>query len=76
VWLRAEYCGLPAIQSAVSQATIVFNSGKQALEKLMKKLDIPVGPDVERQKRAQDKLDIVSKKRRQTIQARDSLVAY
>ena len=82
VWARApktEYCGLDTIQ-ATGQAVIVFNSGKQALVKLMDQLGIPVGPlctsylkaeDYERIKRSESKMEVVTKKRRQTLHLRD-----
>ena len=81
VWARApktEYCGLDTIQ-ATGQAVIVFNSGKQALVKLMDQLGIPVGPlctsylkaeDYERIKRSESKMEVVTKKRRQTLHLR------
>ena len=85
VWARApktEYVNLETVQTAVGQATIVFNSGRQALVRLMDKLVISAGPlcttqfatqDKDRLIRSQAKLDEVAKKRRQTIQRRDAL---
>ena len=82
VWARApktEYVNLETVQS---QATIVFNSGRQALVRLMDKLGISAGPlcttqfatqDKDRLIRSQAKFDEVAKKRRQTIQRRDAL---
>lgn len=86
VWSRCpktEYCNLDTVKSAVGQSTIVFNSGRQALVKLMDELGIPVGPlcvshfaakDHNRVKRSQSKMDAVAKKRRQTKQRRDARV--
>lgn len=77
---KTEYCGLDTIQAATGQAVIVFNSGKQALVKLMDQLGIPVGPlctsylkaeDYERIKRSESKMEVVTKKRRQTLHLRD-----
>ena len=76
VWLRApktEFCSLSTMKGAVGQAVIVFNSGKQALVKLVDQLLIPAGPlcssylgcaDQDRVKRAWLKMEVVMKKRR------------
>ena len=74
---------MDTVETAVGQATICFNSGRQALTKMMDGLGIPVGPlctsylaakDYDRVKRSQSKMDAVAKKRRQTLQWRDALV--
>ena len=84
VWLRAlktEFCSLATMKGAVGQAVIVFNSGKQALVKLMDQLRIPAGPlcssylgraDQDRVKRTWSKIEVVMKKRRQMAALGDS----
>ena len=86
VWLRApktEFCSLATMKGAVGQAIIVFNSGKQALVKLMDQLRIPAGPlcssylgraDQDRVKRAGSKMEVVMKKRRQMAALRETRV--
>ena len=63
----------------------MFNSGKQALVKLMDQLGITAGPlctaylaceDHDRVKRAESKMKAVSKKRRQTAALRETRVEY
>ena len=85
VWSRCpktEYCNFDTVLNAVAQSTIIFNSGQQALVKLMTDLGIPMGPlctsyfvakDRDRVQRSQCKMDAVAKKRRQTLQRRDTL---
>ena len=86
VWSRCpktEYCNLDTVMGAVAQSVLVFNSGHQALVKLMDQLGIPVGPlctsyfasrDLDRVKRAECKSEVVAKRRRQTIQRRNACV--
>ena len=86
VWLRApktEFCSLATMKGTVGQAVIVFNSGKQALVKLMDQLHISAGPlcssylgraDQDRVKRARLKMEVVMKKRRQTAALRETRV--
>ncbi len=71
------------MKGAVGQAVIVFNSGKQALVKLMDQLRIPAGPlcssylgcaDQDRVKKARSKMEVVIKKRRQTAALRETRV--
>lgn len=66
----------------MGQATIVFNSGRQALVSLMDKPGVPAGPlctshfaavDKERLRSSQAMMEVVAKKKRQTIQRRDAL---
>ena len=86
IWSRCpktEYCNLDTVMGAVGQSVVIFNSGYQALVKLMDQLGIPAGPictsyltfqDQDRIKRADSKSEKVAKKRRQTIQRRDAHV--
>ena len=86
MWLHAlktEFCSLATMKDAVGQAVIVFNSGKQALVKLMDQLRFPAGPlcssylgcaDQDHVKRAWSKMEVVMKKRRQMAALRETRV--
>ena len=86
MWLRTpktEFCSLATMKGAESWAVIVFNSGKQALVKLMGQLRIPADPlcssylgraDQDHVKRAWSKMEVVMKKRRQTAALRETRV--
>lgn len=79
--LKTEFSNLAT--TAAGQAVIVFNSGKQALVKLMDQLGIIAGPpctsyfaceDRDRVKRVESKMKVATKKRRQTAALRETRV--
>ena len=80
---KTEFCSLATMKGAVGQAVFVFNSGKQALVKLMDQLRIPAGPlcssylgcaDKDRVKRARSKMELVMRKRRQMAALKETRV--